>query len=244
MKTSKVFIMAAFAAFATTASAQFANTSNSSSGLRGGGGAGISIENDCNSYSRFSVGYMGVKFKEIEDGTSYSDDDDNLKGFTLGYTRGISLSTTVPVFFEIGGQLNYATWSDSDSDDGLKYTNRLNFLALSVPLNLSYKLSFNNGLYLAPYAGIHFDLGLLLNEKETLKYKSEKESESFNYYSSDDMDDETFNRFQMGYQVGVNLGVKKFNIGVGYKASFLPIYKEDDFKVQTGGPIITVGYNF
>lgn len=242
MKTSKFLALAAFAAFASTASAQFVNTNNTSSGIRGGG-AGISLENDCNSYSRFSVGYMGVNFKQNEDGFSYSDDDSNLKGLTVGYTRGISLSSSTPLFFELGGQLNYATKSDSYSEYGESESLRLNFLALSVPVSLSYKLKFSNGLYIAPYAGIHFDLGLLLNAKYSAKSGSEKLSYTASYYNDDDVDD-TYNRFQMGYQVGANLGYKKINIGVGYKASFLPIYSEDDFKIQTGGPVITLGYNF
>lgn len=243
MKTSKFMALAAFAAFASTASAQFVNTNNTSSGIRGGG-AGISLENDCNSYSRFSVGYMGVNFKQSDDDSSYTNDDSNMKGLTVGYTRGISLSSSTPLFFEIGGQVNYATKSESESESGLSISGRRNFLALSVPVNFTYKVSMSNGLYIAPYAGIHFDLGLLFNEKMTVKYKSEKESVTASYYDSDDMDGDTFNRFQMGYQVGANLGYKKFNIGVGYKASFLPIYSEDDFKIQTGGPVVTVGYNF
>lgn len=68
------------------------------------------------------------------------------------------------------------------------------------------------------------------------------------YYSEDDMDDMdmdgSFNRFQMGYQVGVNLGYKSLNFGIGYKASFLPIYSEDEVKIQTGGIVATIGYNF
>lgn len=242
MKTFKFMAMAAFAAFATTASAQFVNTNNSSSGTRGG--SSLSLEKDCNSYSRFSVGYMGVKLKETEDGSSYTDDDNNMSGLTVGWTRGISLSSNTPLFFEVGGQVNYATKSDSESMSGVSISERINFLALSVPVNFTYKVSMSNGLYIAPYAGIHFDLGLLFNDKATAKYKSEKESLSQSFYDSDDMDGDPFNRFQMGYQVGANLGYKKFNIGIGYKASFLPLYSEDDYKIQTGGPVITVGYNF
>lgn len=240
MKTSKLIALAAFAAISMSASAQFANTSNRSTGTRSGSGAGISIENDCNSYSRVSLGYMGVNFTEKEDGSSYSDDDMALKGFTFGYTRGLSVSSTLPVFVEVGAQMNYATKNESESG----VTDRTNLLALSVPVSLTYKLGFSNGMYIAPYAGIHFDLGLLCNEKMKAKSGGQSYSESINFYSSDDMGDETFKRFQMGYQVGGNLGYKQINFGIGYKGSFLPIYKEGDYKILTGGVVVTLGYNF
>lgn len=240
MKITKFIALVAFAAITTTASAQFANTSNSTSG-----GSGFGIENDCSSYSRINFGYIGINFKAEYDDVSVTDDSDNLKGFTVGYTKGINLTSACPLFLEAGGQLNYARWSESDSDDGLKVSEAINFLSLSVPLNLTYKLSFSNGFYVAPYAGINFELGLLLNNTAKASYHGQSESKTQNMYSSDDMgDDSTFNRFQMGYQVGGNIGYKRFNLGLGYKGSFLPIFDHDGLSIQTGGPVITVGYNF
>lgn len=242
MKVTKFLVLAAFAAFAASASAQFARTSNSSSGLRGGGGS--LLENDCSDYNRVSFGFMNENFREIEDGVSYTDDDMQLKGFTAGITHGFSLSKAYPVFVELGGRLNFATRAESESEDGVKWTDRLSHLALSVPVNLTYKLGFSNGFYVAPYAGIHFDLGLLFNEKESISGGGESLSNSMSLYSSDDMDDEPFKRFTMGYQVGGNIGYKNFNLGIGYKASFLPLYSEDDYKVQSNNFQVTLGYNF
>lgn len=209
MKKS-IILMAAFAAFATTASAQ-----------------GISIEKNCDNYGRVSLGYMGVNYH-----MKHVDFDNGLKGFTLGYTKGLNVVKNLPLFVEVSGQLNYATYSESEG----KAKARENLLAVSVPVNATYKVSFTNGLYVAPYAGIHFDLGLLYNDKFTY----EGESETENLYKGED----GANRFQMGYQAGVNLGYKMVNLGVGYKGSFLPIMGEGDYKVQTGGIVVTVGYNF
>lgn len=234
MRITKFLMLAVFAATTTLASAQFANTSNSSSGRRSGG-TGVSLSNDCSNYNRFSFGYMGTNFHDSED----SDYDYTLKGFTMSYVRGINLTNKLPLFLEVGGELNYGTWHDSDDEDEF----RDNKLSLAVPVNLTYKLGFNNGMYIAPYAGIHLDLGLVFNakEKEYDDYYDETETYTYSYYSEKDMG---FNRFQVGYQIGANIGYKAFHFGVGYRGDFTPIYKEHNYKITTGGPVITMGYNF
>lgn len=225
MRISKFFSVVALTIFAATASAQ--------------------IEKNCDSYSRVSFGFQGTNFTSIYDGNRVSFKDGNLKGFTAGYTKAINLTKAQPLFLEVGGNVNFGTWGKSESEEDYSYSLRQNYLGLSIPINLTYKLSFSNGIYVAPYAGIHFDLGLLYNMKETEKYDGKSESTTASMYSSDDMGkDGTYNRFQMGYQAGVNLGYKFFNFGIGYKGSILPIYSQDKYKIQNGGLVVTVGYNF
>lgn len=252
MKLSKIFALAALAAFAATANAQFANTSKSSSR---GSSSGIIVK-DCNSYSRLELGYLGTNFRTkysdnyfdylFED---YDEDDcdnlfDDLKGFTVGYTRGISLSPKIPIFLEVGPQVNFGTYKETEADDELeKLTHRYNLLTLAVPVTFTGKLSFNNGCYIAPYLGIHFDVNLLYNVKDKYSYSyrgdSGSETDTENLFEED-----SYKRFQMGFQSGVNFGYKKINLGIGYRGNFMPIYKEGGIKIKTGGLVVALGYNF
>lgn len=246
MKLSKFFTLAALAAFAATANAQFANTSKSFSRSSGSG----IIVRDCDSYSRLEVGYLGTNFNlktawgdfKTDCGDLY--DFYDLKGFTLGYARGISLSKEIPVFLEVGSQINYGTHNESEEEN--EYVSikvRTNLLTLAVPVTFVGKLSFSNGIYLAPYLGIHFDVNLLFNDKTKYSYSyrgdSGSETDTDSYFEEDG-----YKRFQMGFQSGLNVGYKKFNLGVGYRGNFMPIYKEEGHKMKTGGPVVTLGYNF
>lgn len=238
MKLSKIFALAALAAFAATANAQFANTSKSSSR---GSSSGIIVK-DCNSYSRLELGYLGTNFN-IKTDWGELDDFYDLKGFTLGYARGISLSEEIPIFLEVGSQINYGTHSESEEDEDESIKVRTNLLTLAVPVTFVGKLSFSNGIYLAPYLGIHFDVNLLFNDKTKYSYSyrgdSGSETETESYFEEDG-----WKRFQMGFQSGLNVGYKKFNLGIGYRGNFMPIYKEGGIKIKTGGLVVALGYNF
>lgn len=136
----------------------------------------------------------------------------------------------------------YSEFFGGDYDDlgSVDAYTRTNMLTISVPVSISYKLSFNNGVYLAPYAGVHFNLHMLANSKTTVDGKSS--GKTLSMFDKKDMGskDATWNRFQMGYQVGANIGYNAFNFGVGYSGEFSEISK----KVSTGGVVVNLGYNF
>lgn len=246
MRFTKILMLVAFAASTTLASAQFANTSKSSSS-RSSNGTGFTLNKDLPSYNRLSFGYSGVNFNVSYNGKADDEESHTLKGLTISYVRGIKLTSSQPLFLEVGGELNFGTYKESEDEDydDFEYTRRENRLALSVPVSLTYKLGFSNGIYIAPYAGIHMDLGLIHKAKDTYSDEDESETDTWNFYSSKDMGKgETLKRFQMGYQVGANIGYKQFNFGVGYKGEFTPIYSHQKYKITTGGPVVTIGYNF
>lgn len=226
---------------------------------------------DCKGYNRISLGYMGSSYKYSVGGYNLGSMEeaglpDGIKGVDFGYTRGVSLSKRLPFFLEIGGQINYGTnklegYEDEDSYYTDLYETRHHSLAVSLPISLTYKLSFQNGMYIAPYAGMHFDVGILLMDKvsglETVHYGYgyDDYSDTYSYYSEEDMagDDgeegmNTFNRFQLGWQVGVNIGYKRFNLGLAYKSCITPMYKEENIFLKTTiknhGPLVTLGINF
>lgn len=274
MQISKVFIMAAFAAFATTASAQFANTSNSSSGLRGGN----VIVNNTDSYNRFSFDYanMGLGVKLSWDGyTSDARSEERhinshmpaWNGLKVGYTRGISLTKSFPLFLEVGANLQYnqnsksmteAVFNGYDSDDYPSWAKvHSRFLSVGVPVSVAYKLSFTNGFYLEPYAGVGFKLNLM--GKETIKitdsdYEDYVDSDDLkiNYFEGDDLrlgshNDDALNRFQFGGQVGLHLGYKVFDINIG-SDFFTPLYKysnsDENVRIKNNCFHVGIGFNF
>lgn len=161
----------------------------------------------------------------------------NFNGFKFGYLHGISLTKKLPLFLEVGGELQYGTQSESDDDEKWTY----NLLSLNIPLNLSYKYSFSNGLYIAPYAGIGFRCFMLGNAKYT--DLDTDRSVSYNCFSSDDMDGDTFKRFQVGGNFGVNVGYKAFNFNLGYSI-YSPVYNDYGYKFKVNTFTVGIGFNF
>lgn len=268
MKLSKLLALAAFAAFATTASAQFAKTS--------GGGNGF-IVNNTDSYNRIYIDYanmgIGVGFKWDGYTSDAQSEEDHINkhipsfhGVKFGYTHGISLTQSFPIFLEIGANLQYNQSSKSmmsfvygDSDDSTPswYKVKSQFISIGVPVSLAYKLSFENGFYLEPYAGIGFKYNLL--GKESVKitdsdYEDYFDSDDldFNYFDDDDMElgsheDEALNRFQFGGQVGLHLGYKAFDFNIGSEF-FSPLWKysnsDGSSKIKNNCFHVGIGFNF
>ena len=186
-----------------------------------------------------------------------------MKGFDVNYLHGFSLTQKIPLYLEVGGRLTFDTykWDKYREYYGswFKEKDRFNILSLSVPINVSYKYTFNNGLYIAPFAGIHFRLNLLGQWKyETVNSDGHSHDGTINLFKADDYDDDAFceededpcKRFQFGGQLGVNFGYKAWNMGLAYYLD-TPFYKYDevsnskeDFKYKASGIALTVGYNF
>lgn len=127
MRTIKFMLAACLLAAATTASAQFANGSASSKK-----GSSATVVNT-DSYGRFYVSYNPLTIKP-----DYSDAKNmTLSGVTVGFTKGISVSKSLPLFVEVGARFNFAFKSEDgygmgggydedydDDDDYPWYTNR------------------------------------------------------------------------------------------------------------------------
>ena len=64
------------------------------------------------------------------------------------------------------------------------------------------------------------------------------------FFDKDDMDDETFNRFVVGWQIGAKLAFNDFVLGIGYEGPVSNLYKEDDFKINYSLINISIGVKF
>lgn len=202
-------------------------------------------------YSRLNFGYdLWTISASGSDGTGYN-------GFYIDWViQGTPLSRTIPLYLEWGLRFNAEFYSKDEN--GFKTT--ANNMAIAVPLNLTYRLPLgDSGVKLSPYAGINFKVNV--SGKQTSEYQVEEEHRGFegtrheftyttnsnqkierNPYSKDDMgsSDATFKRFQMGWQIGANLDIKKFTIGLSYGTDFIQIAK----KVNTSTFTVGIGFNF
>ena len=186
-------------------------------------------QNDYTGYNRIYVGYTGVNAKWSADGESVSQ---KFPGFSVGYLRGISLTQKVPLYLEVGGEIDFNRYSESE--EGLDYKETL--LGLKIPVSLVYRLNINENFSISPLFGFDFRLNLMGKGK----YEYDGESEDWNLFDDDEMDGEAYKRFQAGWHIGVGFDYKALHFGVDYGTSFNEITE----KVKLATTSVTVGYNF
>lgn len=167
MKNLRTYLLAGAMLIACSASAQFVNSGSTSSTS-----TSSPLRNDLTGWDRITVSYAPLKVVTDVKGT----DNFTLNGFSIGYTKGISIAKRLPFFIETGLNMQYARKSfDSEDQEnifGYPYTitidnsyyvpckatySTLNF---KIPVNLAYKLSFNK-VSLTPYAGINFKINAI-----------------------------------------------------------------------------------
>lgn len=222
MKTLKALLVLAFVGLAGTASAQFANSGSSASG------SSIWTTVNTDGYNRVYVGYSGVKGKIDIDGA----DDMKFPGFSVGYLRGIGLTQKVPLYLEVGGEIDFNRYSESEEGEDYKQT----ILGLKIPVSLVYRLNINENFSISPLFGFDFRLNLMGKGK----YEYDGESEDWNLFDDDEMGGEAYKRFQAGWHIGVGFDYKALHFGVDYGTSFNEITE----KVKLATTSVTVGYNF
>ena len=179
-------------------------------------------------YNRVYVGYSGVKGKIDIDGA----DDMKFPGFSVGYLRGIGLTQKVPLYLEVGGEIDFNRYSESEDGEDYKQT----ILGLKIPVSLVYRLNINENFSISPLFGFDFRLNLMGKGK----YEYDGESEDWNLFDDDEMGGEAYKRFQAGWHIGVGFDYKALHFGVDYGTSFNEISE----KVKLATTSVTVGYNF
>lgn len=213
----------------------------------------VKVNNDKKGYNRISFGYSSQKLICETTGNPWMFDFDNkknmkMKGAEASYLRGISVSKKIPLFVEIGGQMQFNIYKETESytyegqryEDVCKFTN----LSLSIPINITYKHTFANGFYIAPYFGAN----VRANLTGKIDYDGSDSSDYYNIFKADDDDEHAYfysdenpcKRFQYGCQFGVNFGYKALNIGIGYHVES-PLYK-DSFEDEDFDRIIDTKY--
>lgn len=171
-------------------------------------------------YNRVYFGYAQTKLS----GEGYSE---SLHGFNAGWLGGYNVTPAkkLPLYLETGIALNAGFGDVLSSSDKL--------LSLEVPINITYRYNIpNTKIRLSPYFGFHFKVNVLALDDDGDSY----------------FDNDEFNRFQFGMQLGANFEYDHFYLGVGWNKDFLPFiegkYYGETWKVNTSGARVNVGFVF
>lgn len=160
-----------------------------------------------------------------------------------------------------------------DVEDGDIPTTKTKYqnINMQIPVNLVYRFNINENFSIAPYFGLNFKVHFTSKYKTELPSYDEEgdygyEGYAYDYgyddeydYGTDDNDgskwisnfdkkqvgkNNTWNRFQMGWHVGVGFQYKPFYLGVQYGTDFIAAYSHKKSKINTGNLKISLAYCF
>lgn len=168
-----------------------------------------------------------------------------LNGFGVEYTHGFGLTRSLPMYLEAGLKFNMGF--GSNADDGVKV--KMQMARLSVPVSYAWRFGFGDGMAFTPYAGIDFRFNAIGRLKA--ENSDGDESDWMSVFDKEDMggEDETWNRFQLGWHVGARFEYSSLFIGLNYGTDFIKAYNDTDdegdkYHVSTGNFAVTVGFRF
>ena len=157
----------------------------------------------------------------------------NASGVVFGWTGGWRISKSVPLFLGVGTNLRYSHSEKGIIMKGIEDNAKSDFMSLTVPVNSFYKYTFSNidGMALFPYFGLHLSANLFgTSEVNNIKY---------NHFKDDGFIIEKAKRFQLGWQVGVDVHYKMLCLGIGYFGDLT----EYANKIYVGGLTVSIGFN-
>jgi hypothetical protein len=233
MKNLKVFMLAGALAVSASAFAQDYNM------------VGLS-------YNNTSYGFNDAY------GRGHKDLNYSTNGIGIDYIHGFSVSKSLPMFVELGGNINFNFHSETEEEDGYKATAKFQNINLQVPVNFAWRFNIIDDFSIKPYVGINFKLNLVSQNKAEYE-NPDGEKEDSKWISCFDKGEEamdgseyTWNRFQMGWQIGVGFQYKPFYLGVQYGTDFIHAYshkfEEDGEKwtprISNGNLKLVLAYSF
>lgn len=222
----KLFMLAAACGMFLSASAQHATEMEVNSYETNSGYNIIGLSYDYTSLS-------GKNFEFAENKSM------GLNGFGVEYIHGFSLSSTTPLFLELGAKLNMGFGKATEPDDS-EYFVKVQNLRVNIPVSLAYRYSIGSNMAITPFVGLDFRVNVL--------NRANIDDEWYSLFDKDEVGDETWNRFQMGWHLGARFEYKKVSLAVSGGTDFIKAfsYKEDDYKshVSTGNLAVTIGYRF
>lgn len=143
---------------------------------------------------------LHVSYKGHSNNTSY-------QGLSLGGNYFYPFAGSLGADF--GLKLQY--FFRSEKENGVK-TNS-NLLSATIPVNLAYDWHVSDGLAIYPYAGLFARFNIIAKSK----VESDGHSRTYDAFSKDDMGEHTWDRFQFGWQAGVNCRISEtFIVGGGF----------------------------
>ncbi|TFU93659.1 hypothetical protein E4T81_06790 [Barnesiella sp. WM24] len=209
-----------------------------------------SVSMNAQDYNRvaLSYDYTGLSFNKEMD-FFYTEKAETLgtNGFGLNYTHGFGVANNM--FVEAGANIDFLFGSRTEKEDGWEETLKTQNINLQVPVNFVYRFNITEGVSIDPYVGLNFKLHF----SERMRFEDEEETGKWESVFDDGEDamwgkDNTWNRFQMGWQIGVGLNYEKYYLGVQVGTDFIPAYSHKvnnvTGKVNTTNVKVSLGYTF
>lgn len=229
--------------------------------------------NDNKDYNRIGISYNNTHYGYNDAyGKDHSENNFGLNGIGIDYIHGFSVSQNIPLYVEAGLNLdfNFGTkdWGkDYDSDgDWTQYKDKWSNINMQIPVNVAWKFAAGEDFAIMPYLGINFKIHFDTKYKEQVEASEAYDQKSVEEWNDrhdwisvfDDGDDAmgskdyTWNRFQMGWQIGVGFQYKPLYLGVQYGTDFIPAYSHkftyngdsETAKISTGNLKVTLAYCF
>lgn len=255
MMKTKSLLLVALLAIASSVSAQFANTNVSSSGNK-------MRSVDTEGWEKVYASYNPLKI--VSDSKNGIDRD--FTAFSLGYSKGYSISKDFPLFAEVGVEATYGFNTLDKDDEDMEHLEtyygdlevKNTYLSVNVPINLAYKFTLaEKNISIVPYVGVNLKGNIIAKSKMDFVdfdddgyYDSEKEfwedyddmKQEMNMFDKKDVGskDAQWKRVQFGYQLGIGLYYNQIYVGVGHSKDMSELCK----KVKMSKTSITLGYTF
>ena len=153
------------------------------------------------------------------------------QGVTIGFNYFVPFAGSLGFDAGLKGQYFFR----NKKEGSVEYKD--NMFSGTVPVDLVYDWQITDGFAIAPYAGVYGRFNFTAKEKE--EYGGTRTT--IDVFKKDQMGDNTWNRFQFGWQAGVNLRISEMmTIGGGYWMDLNEL--TDHLKLH--GFNITLGTNF
>lgn len=180
------------------------------------------------------------------EGTYYSKWEASAAGFGLNYRHGFSLSKKKPMFIELGGTLSFNFEGAFEIMNGVKVREQFQNFNVRVPVNFTWRFRCSEKFYISPYAGINFQLNYLNRERAGAK---SGDTGLWTDWVNLMKEDEGWNVFQMGWQLGVTFQFSHWFMNIQAGTSFIPAYKGEYYGYQNisfhnSWSSLGIGYEF
>lgn len=159
-------------------------------------------------------------------------------GLSVGYVQSFLLGHKLPLFLETGGGVNFLRRSYDGSEDVIVNKYSTNIFALSIPVNVVYKVRVSDRVTVKPYTGLCLRLNLMAKQKYEGGIEGHTVEDDINLFGGDDA--ESWKRVQLGWRIGASAEYGCYSLGLGYAVDFNSIADESRF----GTLSLTLGMNF
>ena len=208
-----------------------------------------SYKKETNMYSNISIGYTNFAISSSE--TTLLDCAYNSNGFAVEYNYGVKPIRKIGLYFETGLKATctfakdaFVVYVDDMAMDG-----PFRYFSISIPLNFKYKFNIpNSHLTICPFAGFYYKRNVVAKQENSwseidfIAGSMPSYLEEGVYVVEDYL---KYQKNQIGWQVGLSLEYKNYNISGYYSRDFRSVVTNENsiFNHYYGSQIgISLGY--